>query len=158
MTWFEVPVWETLLRATGVYLFLALALRIVPKRHAGDMSPNDLIALIIVAGLTADAIAVGSTSTPDLLLMIAAVFLWDHVFNVLEHRFPRFRRIAQDSPTLLIHNGVVLKRNLHRELMTEEELAATLRKKGIEDVAAVRQAVLEVDGHVSIIEQDRNGR
>lgn len=36
--------------------------------------------------------------------------------------------------------------------MTEEELAASLRKQGIVDVGRVRQAVLEADGEVSIVQ------
>lgn len=150
----ETPFWEIVLRTTTVYLVLALVLRIIPKRHAGSLSPNDLIALVIIGGLTADAIAVGAESTPDLLLMVGVVFSWDYIFNVLEYHFPRFRKIAQDSPTLLIHNGRILERNLRRELMTAEELAANLRKQGIPDIRRVKEAVLEVDGHISIIEND----
>ena len=88
-----------------------------------------------------------------ILLMLAIILLWDYVFNVLEFHFPRFRRIAQDSPTLLIHNGHVLERNLRREQLTEEELKASLRKQGIEDIGRVKQAILEVDGHISVIEK-----
>lgn len=153
---FETPVWEIVLRASVVYLLLALALRLLPKRHTGSLSPNDFIALVITGGITADAIAVGSQSTPDLLLMLGVIFLWDHIFNWLEFRFPRFRSVAQDTPTLLIHNGNVIKRNLARELMTEEELAATLRQHGILDTAEVQQAVLEVDGQISVIEKERD--
>jgi hypothetical protein len=31
-------------------------MRVIPKRHTGNVSPNDLIALIIVGALAADAI------------------------------------------------------------------------------------------------------
>jgi len=151
---FEKPIWEILLRATAVYLILAVFVRILPKRNAGSLSPNDLIALVVIGGLTADAISVGAESTPDLLLMVGVVFAWDYGFNWLEYRSPRFRKIAQDSPTLLIYNGRILRENLRRELMTEEELAASLRKQGIDDPAKVKQAILEVDGHLSTIRLD----
>lgn len=150
----EAPFWEIVIRATAVYLMLAVLLRVIPKRNAGSLSPNDLIALVVTGGLTADAISAGADSTPDLLLMVAVVFLWDFVLNWLEYHFPRFRRVAQDSPTLLIHDGRILERNLRRELMTEEELAATLRKQGISDIGNVKQAILEVDGQISTIEKE----
>lgn len=150
----ESPLYEILLRTAIVYIVLAVIVRVMPKRVAGSLSPNDLIALVIVGGLTADAIAVGAESTPDLLLMVAVVFILDFAVNWLEYRFPRFRRVAQDSPTLIIHNGQVVRRNLGRELMTEEELSANLRLHGTEDIGEVKQAILEVDGHLSIVKNE----
>lgn len=150
----ETPLWEIVARASAVYLILAIILRVIPKRHMGSLAPNDLVAVVIIGGLTADAIAVGSLSTTDLLLMIGVVFLWDYILNWLEFRVSGFRRVAQDTPTLLIHDGRLLRKNLERELMTEEELSANLRKQGILDVDQVRVAVLEVDGQISVVTMD----
>jgi uncharacterized membrane protein YcaP (DUF421 family) len=149
----EMPLWEIVARASAVYLATAVIMRLIPKRHTGNVSPNDLIALIIVGALAADAILGDAKSTLDILLMVAIILLWDYAFNVLEFYFPRFRQIAQDSPTLLIHNGRLLEKNLRREQLTEEELQASLRKQGIEDIGRVKQAILEVDGHISVIEK-----
>ncbi len=151
---FDEPVWAIFLRATAVYFILAVIMRIIPKRHAGSVSPNDLIALVIIGGLMADAIAIGSESTPGLLLMVATVFFWDYIFNLLEKHFSWFRRIAQDTPTLLIRNGRILKENLDKELMTQDELDAYLRMEGILDISKVKLAMLEVDGHVSIVKKE----
>ena len=154
MPGFQEPIWQIVLRASAVYVALAATLRFLPKRTTGSVSPNDFIALVIIGGLVADGIAVGADSTPDLLLMVATVLLWDYIFNLLEQHFPRFRRVTQDSPTLLIHNGRVLKDNLRKEMMTEEELAQNLRGRGLLDASEVKLAVLEPDGQVSIIKRD----
>ena len=77
---------------------------------------------------------------------------WDYLFNLAEFHFPRLRQVTQDSPTLLIHNGKLIQNNLRREKLTEQEVSANLRKHGIEDVAEVRYAILEVDGQISVIE------
>lgn len=149
----EMSIWEIVVRASAVYLATALIMRLIPKRHTGNVSPNDLIALIIVGALAADAIIGQADTMVDILLMLAVILLWDYLFNLFEFYFPRFRRIAQDSPTLLIHNGRVLEANLRREKLTEEELKGSLRKQGIEDMRRVKQAILEVDGHISVIEK-----
>lgn len=86
--------------------------------------------------------------------MIAVIVLWDYLFNLAEYYFPRFRGIAQDSPTLLIHHGVLLRENLRKEKLTEQELTANLRKQGIADIAHVKQAILEVDGQISVVQND----
>ena len=43
---------------------------------------------------------------------------------------------------LLIHSGSLLEDNLRKEKLTEQELAASLRKQGVAEVARVKQAVL----------------
>ena len=113
-----------------------------------------LIALIIVGSLAANGIAGEARTIPDVLLLVLVILLWDYLFNVLEYNFPRLRRVVQDSPTLLIHNGHVLKQNLRKERLTEQELAASLRKQGVADLRRVKQAILEVDGQISVVENE----
>src|SRR5690606_41311832 len=91
----------------------------------------------------------------DIVLMIVVILLWDYAFNLAEYHLRWFRRVAQHTPTLLIHQGQLLPENLRREKLTEQELMAALRLRGIDELSRVRQAVLEVDGDISVIEQDR---
>ncbi|QCO66591.1 DUF421 domain-containing protein [Luteimonas yindakuii] len=152
----QTPIWEIVLRASVVYLGLALVLRVVPKRQTGNLAPNDILALVVIGSIAASAVLGEATSTLDLMLKILVIVLWDYLFNLAEYHFPRFRRVAQDTPTLLIHEGQVLEDNLRREKLTDEELAAALRGHGIDDLRDVRQAVLEVDGRISVIRRDQH--
>jgi uncharacterized membrane protein YcaP (DUF421 family) len=45
---------------------------------------------------------------------------------------------------------------MEREMITEEELLACLRKHSISDIAHVREAMLEVDGQISIVKHDQD--
>ena len=148
---FEVPVWEIIARGSLVYVAVAVVLRLVPKRQIGNIAPNDMIALVIVGTLAADAIMGDIKALPDIILMIVVILLWDYLSNLAEYHFPRYRGVAQDSPTLLIHRGVLLKVNLRKEKLTEQELIASLRKQGVTDIADVQQAILEVDGEISVV-------
>lgn len=62
--------------------------------------------------------------------------------------------MAQDVPTLLIHQGIVLKDNLRKQKLTEREFTASLRKQGIGDIMKVQQAILEVDGQISVVRNE----
>ena len=148
---FEVPMWEIAARGSLVYVAVAVVLRLVPKRQIGNIAPNDMIALVIVGTLAADAIMGDIKALPDIILMIVVILLWDYLSNLAEYHFPRYRGVAQDSPTLLIHRGVLLKDNLRKEKLTEQELIASLRKQGVTDIADVQQAILEVDGEISVV-------
>lgn len=149
----ETPLWEIIARGTAVYFAVTLLLRFIPKRQIGNIAPNDMIALVIVGSLAADAIMGEANSLLDLLLMVLVILAWDYIFNIAEFYVPGFRQMSQDSPTLLIHNGVLLSRNLKKEKLTIAELTAHLRKQGVAELGQVKQAILEVDGQISVIEQ-----
>lgn len=152
----ETSLWEILIRGTVVYLAIASIVRFLPKRQMGNLSPNDVLAFVIIGGLAADAIIGEAKAIPDILLMIVVITFWSYAFNLLEYYFPKLRQVAQDSPTFLIHNGRLLKENLEKEKLTEEELAANLRREGVLDIAEVKQAVLETDGKITVIKNEGN--
>ncbi len=154
---FEKPLWEIVLRGTVAYMAIVVVLRVIPKRHLSGMSPNDIIAMVIIGGLTTDAIGGGSSSMLDYLLMAVVVILWSYLIDLAEFRFPGWRRLTRDTPTLVVHLGRPVRRNMRRERLTAEELAASLRVQGIEDIATVKQAVLEVDGQLSVIQFENGG-
>ena len=146
----ELPLWEIGLRGSIAWLGLVLVVRIVPKRNTGHISPNDMLVLVVIGALAADAVSGGSTSTGDLLLMIVVVLLWGYILDILEYRVPAFRRLMRPSQALLVENGRMLRRNMRRELVTEDEIKATLRKAGICDLSEVASAHLEADGEISL--------
>lgn len=148
---FTNPVWQTALRGTAVYIALVLLIRLVPKRNAGHVSPNDLLTLIVVGGLGTDAATGGAGSIADILLLVAVILGWAFLLDVLEYRIPLLRRVLRDKPAALIEDGRLLRRNMRRELVTEDELMAALRKEAIDDPAQVRRAYMEADGEISVI-------
>ncbi len=148
------PLWEIAIRATLVYLALILLVRVIPKRNAGHISPNDLLTLIVVGTLSTDAIIGGSTSVLDILLMVTIVLAWSWVVDRVEYRIPAFRRLLRHESSILIEGGRLNRRNMRREMVTEEELMAALRKAGVESPAGVRSAWLEADGEISVIRAD----
>ena len=145
------PLWEIGLRATVVYLVLILLLRVVAKRIAGHLSPNDILTLVVIGGIGTDAILGGSTSVGDTLLLIAIILFWAYILDMLEYRFPAFRRLVRDKETDLIVDGRIIRKNLRSEMVTDQELMAALRERGIDDPAMVRSARLEADGEISVI-------
>jgi uncharacterized membrane protein YcaP (DUF421 family) len=124
------PLWQIVLRATVVYVALVLLLRIVAKRNVGNISPNDILTLVIVGGMGTDAIMGRSTSVGDILLFIAVVVFWAYVLDSLEYHVPAVRCLLRDRNTILVENGRMIRRNMRQELVTEEELMAELRKEG----------------------------
>ena len=57
---------------------------------------------------------------------------------------------------MLIHKGIVIEKNLRKEKLTLEEVEAAVREHGVERIAEVDLAVLEVDGNISIMSENYN--
>lgn len=148
------PIWELAARASLVYLFVVFLLRVIPKRSAGNLSPNEMLALVLVGALAANGIGGGTHSVTNTLLMIVVVVGWSFVFDLIEYRFPSIHRLLRDTPTPLVANGRPLRKNLKREMITEEELMTALREKGVEELGKVRSARLEADGQISVVKTD----
>ncbi len=152
------PIWEIGLRATIVYLGLVLLVRFVPQRNAGHISPNDLLTLIVVGGVATDAIMGGSDSVGDSLLLISIILLWAFVLDALEYHFPILSPLLRHADKTLIDDGRLNRRNMRRELITEEELQSALRKAGVDEPSEVASARIEADGEISVIARRSGGR
>jgi uncharacterized membrane protein YcaP (DUF421 family) len=148
---------EIVIRGSIGFLALVLLLRLVPKRNAGHISPNDMLIIVVIGALGANAIGGGSHSLGDILMMIALVLAWGYVLDRLEHHFPAARKVLRHDAAQLVENGRMLKRNMRRELVTEEELRAALRREGFEDISSIRSAILEADGEISFIRFEQPG-
>lgn len=145
------PIWEIALRATLVYLGVYLLLRLIPKRTIGNFSLADILTLIILGSIAQKGIVGDSNSVGDIALIIVIVLIWDYVLNSLEYHVPFFRGILRETESALIRDGRLMHGNLRREMVTEDELLAVLRKKNVTDISTVRSAYLEADGDISLI-------
>jgi uncharacterized membrane protein YcaP (DUF421 family) len=59
--------------------------------------------------------------------------------------------VLEPQPVLLVKNGRMIRRNMNKELITEDEIQTHLRQQGIEDISEVKLTHLEADGEFSII-------
>ena len=71
--------------------------------------------------------------------------------SYVSFKVPRLRSVLEGEPIVLVEHGRVIDRNLRRERMTRDELAAEARLQQIADLERVRLAVLETNGSVSFI-------
>jgi uncharacterized membrane protein YcaP (DUF421 family) len=147
----DLPVLEVAVRASVVYLALCVLMRLIPKRNAGGLSPNDMVVLVTIGGVAAATLVRESMSVPGVLVVIATILFWSYALNWLGQRFPRLHPLLQEPPTKLIEQGHIIEGNLRKELVTEEDIRAQLRKQGIDDVAGIREARLETDGSISVV-------
>jgi uncharacterized membrane protein YcaP (DUF421 family) len=142
---------EVILRGTLMYLALFVILRFLFKRQTGAVGIADLLVIVLIADASQNALGREYNSITEGVVLVLTIVAWDYALDWGEYRFPWLRSLTRPSSLLLIKNGRLLRRNMHGEMITEDELRAELRKDGVEDLADVVEARMEGDGKISVI-------
>lgn len=142
---------DIVIRAAVMFVFLAVITRMIGRRELGEMEPTDLILLVVLGDLTQQAITQSDTSLTGAALAIGTMALLTVAASYVSFRFRRARPVLEGVPVVLISDGELLKRNLHRERITIDELAAQARLQQIARLSDVRWAILETSGQISFI-------
>ena len=153
----EVSIVEKILRSVVIYLFLLLAFRFTGKRQIGQLTPFDLVVLLIISNVLQNAIIGPDNSVGGGLIGAIVILALNALVVEVTYRSKRARRILEASPTVLIHNGRILHDALARERITLEDLHAAMRRAGVLDASGVRVAVLEENGGISVIPHTTTG-
>lgn len=147
----SLPLAEILIRGTATYWFLFLLFRFVVRRDIGAVGLADVLVLVIVADASQNAMAGEYKTITDGMVLVSTLVFWNMALDWLSFRFPFVRRIAEPSSLCMVKNGRMLKRNMRREFITDEELWAKLRQQGVTSLQEVKEVYLEPDGQFSVI-------
>jgi len=145
-----VPLLEIFIRGSVVYLALFLYFRLL-RREAAGVGITDVLVIVLVADASQNAMANEYRSITEGLLLVATIGFWDYLLDWLGYRYPLFERLLRPAPLLLVSHGRLMRQNMKKEMITEEELLSLLREQGVDSPRAVRRCYLEGDGRLSVI-------
>jgi uncharacterized membrane protein YcaP (DUF421 family) len=148
----DLPGWaRVVLQSAIVYLAILGGLRLAGKRHAGQISPHDIVLVMLVANAVQNAMLAGDETLWGGLIAAATLIVLNVFITrfMLHHR--RWSGLVAGKPTLLVHNGQPIEENLRHECILLEELEAKVRAHGFEGLVDVKTAIHEVDGTISVI-------
>lgn len=148
---FDIPWWEIAVRSGVVYVALLLGLRMGGKRELGQMTPFDLVVVLLIANAVQNAMVGPDTSLVGGLVAAAALLAANATLARFRRRIPWFRRMAEGDPVVLMSDGVLVDKHMRREGIDEVELEQAAREHGLDGLGDVKQAVLEIDGTISIV-------
>ena len=149
---------DIVLRTATIYIVVLVGMRLSGKRQVGQMTPFDLVLLLLIANAVQNAMTGPDTSLVGGLAAAATLLILNAVISRLVLQSSRARHIIEGDPTLLIHAGKTIRRHLERENIGEDELRQALREHGIATIEEVHGAVLEIDGSISVIKKDEMPR
>jgi uncharacterized membrane protein YcaP (DUF421 family) len=144
---------DIVLRAIVAFFFIFLITRVIGRRELNSLEPFDLILLVMLGDLVQQGVTQSDFSITGLMLAAGTVALCTVLVSYLSFRFRRLRPVLDGDPLVLVEDGRVIERNLRRERMTVEEVAAAARLQQIGSLAEVRWAILETNGQISFLKR-----
>lgn len=151
----SVPWWEFLVRGVVVYLFLIVLLRLTGKRQVGQLSPFDLVLLLVLSNAVQNSMNAGDNSLVGGLVSATTLVGVNWLVGLGTFRSKRLEAIVEGRPQVLIHNGRLFESVLSDAQLTHHELEAALRQAGCTCVADVHSAILENNGSISVTPRTR---
>lgn len=142
---------DIVVRATVVFWLLWVVLRATGKRELAELTPFELILIIVMGDLVQQGVNGDDQSLTGAALAVTTMMLWTLLLSYAVFKLPLARRAFQSLPTVLVRNGEVDRRALRMQRMTVDELLDEARQAGIADVGEVSVAILEADGKVSFL-------
>jgi uncharacterized membrane protein YcaP (DUF421 family) len=145
--------WELILRGSVIYWFIFLAFRTFMRRDMGSIAVSDVLFLMLVADAAQNAMAGDYRSISDGMILVATLLAWNIVVDWLAYASPALRRLLSPRTILLVRDGNIIRHNLRKQFITEDELQAKLRENGVERIDQVKAAYMETDGAVSVLKR-----
>ncbi|GAB3901623.1 DUF421 domain-containing protein [Larkinella knui] len=143
---------EMIIRGTLTYWFIYIYLRFF-RRGTGQLNLSDLLLITMISDAAQNAMAGPYESVTEGLILVGTLVFWDYAIDWLGYHSVFLKRIVESDPVLLVKNGQLMRQNMKREMISEEELVSILREKGVDDYQNVKTCYLEGSGNISVIEK-----
>lgn len=138
-------------RTLILYLLLIAAVRMMGKKQVGELEPTELVLAMLLSDLA--SVPMQDFGLPLLFGVLPIVLLvcLSMLLSMLTLRSIRLRELLYGRPSLILDHGRLLQGELARNRLTVDELLEELRKQGYLDPRAVKYAILENSGEISVI-------
>lgn len=154
MIHFQIPVLEKVLRTVLVYGGLAVLLRLGGKRDLAQLNSFDLVVMLLLSNVVQNAVIGNDNSLSGGLLGAAVLVLVNAGVVRWVNRYPRLVRLFEGTPTVLIRDGKLDRKALHRMGLRQADVAVALRRQGAADLHEVEKATLDSGGSIVVSLKD----
>jgi uncharacterized membrane protein YcaP (DUF421 family) len=147
---------EIVLRAAAMYLMLLLIFRLSGKRTLSEADTFDFLMLLIISETTQQAMVRDDKSFTAALILVVTLVLLTVVFSHLKQWFPVVSRVVDDEPLVVLAHGKLFDNRCDKLRIDEADIMEAARENlGLERLEQIKFAVVERNGSISIIPEDK---
>ena len=146
------------LSTLGLYVVLIALIRLVGLRSFSKMSSFDFAMTVAVGSVLASTIVSASPPLLQASVALASLFGVQFVIALLRKHTSWATHVVDNEPLVLMAGDRMLRDNLKRARVTENDVWAKLREANVLDPCEVRAVVLETTGDISVLHGEPDAR
>ena len=147
---------EFVIRGVIIYVFILFILRATGSRQVGQMTPFDLVLLLLLSNGVQNAMNGGDNTITAGLILAATLVAMNYALAWITSRSLKVERVIEGQAILLIHDGQLDHQVMERLSISPDELGEMLRQQGVSHLQEVRFGVLETNGQLSVLPFDKD--
>lgn len=145
---------ETIIRVAVIYVFVLASLRLMGKREFSQMSPFELVTLLLIPELASQALIREDFSITNAIVALSTLFLLVFFTSIVSHMSKKAEQVLEGQPSILVSRGAFVAANMNTCRITPGEVYGEMHKAGLARLEQVHWAILESDGHIAVIPSD----
>lgn len=146
---------KVILTALLSVLALFIIAKIMGHKQVAQLDFFDYVSGITIGSIGAElATELEKTYKPLIALCVWGVA--SLVLNLIAHKFPRTRKYINGTPTILMNEGKLYRKNLKKAKLDLSEFMLLCREQGYFDLDEIQTAIFEHNGKVSILPKAAN--
>jgi uncharacterized membrane protein YcaP (DUF421 family) len=142
-------------RVLAIFVALFVMLRLAGRREMSELSPMDLLTMLLVSETVSPALTGGDETLVGGLVAAATLIGLSVLIAYVTFKSKRLGKLIEGEPVVLIANGRVHEKVKERFRISDEDLATALRQYGVGSPAEVARAYVEPDGEITVLEKSK---
>jgi uncharacterized membrane protein YcaP (DUF421 family) len=146
---------STIVHAILGYIFLLLIVRLLSRRPGGQLTLFEFVIVFLIGGVIIQGTVGKDRSIANCATAILTVGLMHWLVSSIRARFPRFGAVVDGTPVTLLKSGEWQLEVMRGMRIDREDVMAAARTKGLSSIHDVAYAILERNGAISIISNNK---
>jgi uncharacterized membrane protein YcaP (DUF421 family) len=149
---------DSVLRAFIVYIVLLVIFRLAGSRTMAEVTTFDFVLILIISEAVQQAMIDNDNSMTNAFLLVITLVGTNILMSLIKQRSPRLERILDGTSLVLLEKGTIHRDRLEKERVDEAEVLEAARElQGISTLEQIEYAVLEKNGHLTVIPKKGKG-
>lgn len=142
---------ETVIRVVIIYIVIVAGLRVLGKREFSQLSAVELVLLLLIPELVAQALVTEDYSITNAIIAIFTLFVLVFISSLVTYHSKKAAGAIEGTPSILVEHGQFVTKTMNQQRVDGAEIFSEMHSAGLERLDQVKWAILETDGRISFI-------
>lgn len=141
-----------------IFSIMICITRIAGLRTFAKMSSFDFASTIAIGSILASVILNSNQSILKASVALVGIVLFQFLFAFINRKSEFFKKMATNTPVLLMKEGEFLVNNINKTNISESDIIAKLREANVFNFSEVKAVVFESTGDISVLHTNNDSK